>query len=88
LTVFVADFVTTYSSNFPLTKGGVLWDKLVMPIKNDNRATVKLTKDATEWARRVAKESSMNLTIPQIVETAMRRSRTWIETNTPRKSRL
>ena len=54
---------------------------------DDQRLAVKLSKSTSNRLRKLARDSAMNLSIPQLVESALNRSWDWLETNTPRKVR-
>jgi hypothetical protein len=56
-------------------------------LKNDDRASLKISKKNTRWLRKLSRDSAMGLTMAQLAETALERSRNWLETNTPRKAR-
>ena len=54
---------------------------------DDQRLAVKLSKSTSNRLRKLARDSAMNLSIPQLVESALNRSWDWLEANTPRKAR-
>lgn len=68
----------------------ILWEKLDnvgMSKVKDGRKIVKLNSSNSLWIDRLVTQAACGITVAGLVNEAVSRSRVWLETNTPRKSK-